>query len=139
MRKSRRQQQMRESGTLTNATRDVETFVVSDRMADQLINIIIPALRYDAAGTKKKGVFVVATYGTGKTHLMSTIGGVAEYAALRDSLQHPAVAQAAQPIAVGHARYHREHVDSRATRRIALAAFHDRRQPSLGAASLVER
>jgi Family of unknown function (DUF6079) len=92
--------QIRESGTLEAAKRDVETFVISDRMADQITNIIIPALRYDAVGdTKKKGVFVVATYGTGKTHLMSVIGGVAEHAGLRDSLQHPGVAEAATAIA----------------------------------------
>lgn len=51
-------------------------------MADQMTNLIIPALRFDAVGDtkKKKGIFVVATYGTGKTHLMSTIAGVAEHA-----------------------------------------------------------
>ena len=92
--------QIRESDTLESAKRDVETFVISDRMADQLTNIIIPALRFDGSGeTKKKGVFVVATYGTGKTHLMSVIGGVAEHEALRASLQHPGVAEAAEPIA----------------------------------------
>jgi len=92
--------QIRESATLENATRDVETFVISDRMADQLSKIIIPALRYDAVGaTKKKGIFIVATYGTGKTHLMSVIAGVAEHASLRDRLRHPGVAEAAEAIA----------------------------------------
>ena len=47
--------QIRESGTLENATRDVETFVISDRMADQLSNVIIPALRYDASGDQEEG------------------------------------------------------------------------------------
>ncbi len=92
--------QIRESDTLESAKRDVETFVISDRMADQLVNIVIPALRYDAFGdTRKKGVFIVATYGTGKTHLMSTIGGVAEHAVLAPRLQHPDVAKAAEAIA----------------------------------------
>ncbi|OBH54321.1 DUF6079 family protein [Mycobacterium sp. E2479] len=91
--------QIRASGTLENAKRDVETFVISDRMADQLTNIIIPALRYDAGDSSKKGVFVVATYGTGKTHLMSTIAGVAEHKSLSDSLQRPDVAEAAKLIA----------------------------------------
>lgn len=91
--------QIRESDTLEAAKRDVETFVISDRMADQLTNIIIPALRFDGSGEiRKKGVFVVATYGTGKTHLMSVVGGVAEHEALRTSLQHPGVAKAAGPI-----------------------------------------
>jgi hypothetical protein len=92
--------QIREADTLELAKRDVETFVISDRMADQLTNIIIPALRFDGAGeTKKRGIFVVATYGTGKTHLMSVIGGVAEHEPLRGSLQHPGVAEASEPIA----------------------------------------
>lgn len=92
--------QIRESGTLENARRDVETFVISDRMADQLKNIIIPALRYDSSGaTKKKGIFIVATYGTGKTHLMSVIAGVAEHASLRDKLRHEGVTEAAESIA----------------------------------------
>jgi hypothetical protein len=92
--------QIRESGTLENAKRDVETFVISDRIADQLSNIIIPALRYDASSaTRKKSVFIVATYGTGKTHLMSVIAGVGEHASLRDRLTHPGVAEAAKAIA----------------------------------------
>lgn len=92
--------QIRESDTLEAARRDVQTFVISDRMADQLTNIIMPALRYDAVGdSKKKGIFVVATYGTGKTHLMSVIGGVAEHGELRDDLQHADVADAAESIA----------------------------------------
>ena len=41
--------QIRESDTLETAKRDVETFVISDRMADQLTNIVIPALRYDGS------------------------------------------------------------------------------------------
>src|SRR5690606_28188823 len=91
--------QIRASDTLEAAARDVETFVISDRMADQLSNIIIPALRYDTQGdSKKKGVFIVATYGTGKTHLMSVIAGVAEHESLRGALKHPGVAEAAEPI-----------------------------------------
>lgn len=92
--------QIRQSDTLESATRDVETFVISDRMADQLTNIIVPALSFDGTGeSKKKGVFVVATYGTGKTHLMSVIGAVAEHETLCASLQHAGVAQAAERIA----------------------------------------
>jgi hypothetical protein len=92
--------QIRESDTIESAKRDVETFVISDRVADQLTNIIIPALRFDGSGeTKRKGIFVVATYGTGKTHLMSAVGGVAEHEDLRGSLQHPGVADAAEPVA----------------------------------------
>lgn len=91
--------QIRASRTIDNAKRDVETFVISNRMADQLTDIIIPALRYDAGDNQKKGVFVVATYGTGKTHLMSMIAAVAEHESLSVSLQRTDVAEAAKPIA----------------------------------------
>ncbi len=91
--------QIRESETLEAARRDVETFVISERMAEQLATVVLPALRFDQFGdTKKKGIFIVATYGTGKTHLMSTIAGVAEYAELADILTNADVAEAAHPI-----------------------------------------
>jgi len=68
--------QIRESNTLDAARRDVETFVISNRMAGQLTDVIIPNLRYDKPGDQK-GILTVATYGTGKTHLMSVVAGVA--------------------------------------------------------------
>lgn len=90
--------QIRESGTLEAARRDVETFVISDRMAGQLVDVIFPNLRYDQPGDQK-GILTVATYGTGKTHLMSTIAGVAEYDELADRLTSDNVAKAAKAIA----------------------------------------
>ena len=39
--------QIRESATPEAARRDVETFVISDRMAAQLTDVIFPNLRYD--------------------------------------------------------------------------------------------
>ena len=90
--------QIRESGTLEAARRDVETFVISNRMAGQLADVIIPNLRYDQPGDQK-GILTVATYGTGKTHLMAVVAGVAEHAELAELLTHPDVAQAAKVIA----------------------------------------
>jgi Family of unknown function (DUF6079) len=90
--------QIRESGTLEAARRDVETFVISDRMASQLTDVIFPNLRYEQPGDQK-GILTVATYGTGKTHLMSVVAGVAEHAELADSLNHPEVAKSAGAIA----------------------------------------
>jgi hypothetical protein len=90
--------QIRESGTFEAAKRDVETFVISDRMAGQLTDVIFPNLRYDQPGDQK-GILTVATYGTGKTHLMSVVAGVAEYGDLVEALTHPDVAAAAKTIA----------------------------------------
>lgn len=90
--------QIRASNTFDAARRDVETFVISSRMAGQLAQVIIPNLRYDHPGDQK-GILTVATYGTGKTHLMSVVAGVAEHADLADRLTHPEVAEAARAIA----------------------------------------
>lgn len=90
--------QIRESDSLDAARRDVETFVVSDRMASQLAEVIFPNLRYDQPGDQK-GILTVATYGTGKTHLMSMVAGIAEHADLADHLSHSGVAEAAASIA----------------------------------------
>ncbi len=86
--------QIRASGSLDAARRDVETYVISDRMAGQLAGVIFPNLRHDQPGDQK-GILTVATYGTGKTHLMSVVAGIAEYADLADCLNHPDVAKAA--------------------------------------------
>lgn len=90
--------QIRESGTADAARVDVETFVISDRMAGQLADVIFPNLRFDRPGDQK-GILTVATYGTGKTHLMSVVAGVAEFGELADALRHDGAKDAAQPIA----------------------------------------
>ena len=90
--------QIRESNTLEAARRDVETFVISSRMSGQLTDVIMPNLRYDKPGDQK-GILTVATYGTGKTHLMSVVAGVAEHAELVDQLTDSDVGEAAKVIA----------------------------------------
>jgi hypothetical protein len=90
--------QIRESGTFEAAQRDVETFVISDRMAAQMADVIFANLRFDQPGDQK-GLLTVANYGTGKTHLMSVVAAVAEYGALAGCLSHPGVAAAASAVA----------------------------------------
>jgi hypothetical protein len=89
--------QVRDSSTEAAAGTDVETFVVSDRMADQLRQVVLPNLRFDSPGNNK-GLFVVGTYGTGKTHLMSVIAGVAEFPELLPRLRRQDLATELQPI-----------------------------------------
>jgi hypothetical protein len=93
-----RVKQIRESDTIESAARDVETFVISDRMASQLSDTIFPNLQFDQPADQK-GILTVATYGTGKTHLMSVIAGVAEFAPLVAKLTNDDVAKSAEPIA----------------------------------------
>src|SRR6266508_4135156 len=45
--------QIRESASHDAARRDVETFVISDRMAGQLVDVIFRNLRYDQPGDQK--------------------------------------------------------------------------------------
>jgi chromosomal replication initiation ATPase DnaA len=60
-------------------------------MADRLGNIVFPALEFGRTA-ERKCLLVVATYGTGKTHLMSVIAAIAENADLLAELTDASVA-----------------------------------------------
>ena len=80
------------------ARRDVSTFVISPQMRRMLVEQLLPHLRLDGS-VDTKGVLVVANYGTGKTHLMSTISSVLERAELADDLRDDRVREAIDGIA----------------------------------------
>ena len=90
--------QLREADSETDAKRLVETFVISERMAELLSDIVIPQLQF-ATPADNKGLLVVGNYGTGKSHLMAVISAVAEHADLASHLTNPAVAEHASQIA----------------------------------------
>ncbi len=46
--------QVRDSATLDAARTDVETYVISDRMAQQLAEVVLPNLRFDAPGNRPR-------------------------------------------------------------------------------------
>ena len=77
--------QLRHADEATAARRLVATYVVSDQMAERLVGIAIPQLRFDVPADNK-GLLVVGDYGTGKSHLMSVISAVAEREELADDL-----------------------------------------------------
>ena len=83
---------------LEQARSDVSTYVISERMAEHFRKVILPRLRFDQPGDKKC-MFVVATYGTGKTHLMSVISAVAEHQEFAALLTNSGVATDAAAIA----------------------------------------
>lgn len=89
--------QVRDSGTAEAAAVDVETYVVSDRMATQLADVVVPQLRFDEPGDNG-GLFVVGTYGTGKTHLMSMIAALAEFPDLLSSVRRADLSDTFAPI-----------------------------------------
>ena len=90
--------QLRDAAEADQARRLVESYVVSEDMADKLSGVLIPHLQYDQPADNR-GLLVVGNYGTGKSHLMSVLAGVAEHADLAERLTHPGLAQAAEAIA----------------------------------------
>jgi hypothetical protein len=91
--------QLRAGGAEDQAAEDVRSYVISESMRDVLTGIVIPQLRFDNPDVDHKGLLLVATYGTGKTHLMSTIAGVAEHAKLAGLLTDTVTAEHAASIA----------------------------------------
>jgi len=91
--------QLRAGAAEDEAAQDVRSYVISESMRSVLVGVVIPQLRFDNPEADHKGLLLVATYGTGKTHLMSTIAGVAEHADLAQQLTDPATAQDATRIA----------------------------------------
>jgi len=89
---------LRDADNLAEARKDVETLVISPRLADQLSQVIFPNLNLNDP-RDPKGILVVANYGTGKTHLMSVVSAIAEHGELVEHLQTEATKQAAQPVA----------------------------------------
>jgi hypothetical protein len=87
-----------QANTLGQAREDVRTFVVSAPMRDALAKVLVPHLRFDKPGDHK-ALMVVATYGTGKTHLMSMVSGVAEHADLLAEVTNADLGMAMAPIA----------------------------------------
>lgn len=68
----------------------VNTYVISDRMADVILHRVLPALKL-GENSRSRGLLIVGNYGTGKSHLMSVLTSVAEHADLLESIRHPAV------------------------------------------------
>jgi len=90
--------QLRDADEATAARQLVETYVMSEEMAEKLVGLVIPQLQFEQP-TDNKGLLVVGNYGTGKSHLMSVISGLAENSDLSASLSNSDVADTARKIA----------------------------------------
>ena len=90
--------QLRTADRRQEAEHLVGTYVVSERMAEVLDEVIIPHLRFDQP-YDHKGLLIVGNYGSGKSHLMSVLSAIAQWPELREKLRYPAIAQALQPVA----------------------------------------
>jgi len=76
----------------------VKSYVMSDSMAEKLINNMLSQLSLDDV-VDNKGVLLVGNYGTGKSHLMSVISSIAYDAENLAYLQNKKFAEAAGVIA----------------------------------------
>jgi len=90
--------QIHEAEKETVAKNLVQTYVISDTMANKLVDMAFPQLQFDRP-QDNKGVLIVGNYGTGKSHLMSVISAVAERPELREHLTNKKVKKAAKSFA----------------------------------------
>ena len=58
--------QLREADEADAARQLVKTYVISEEMAEKLVNIAIPQLQFDQP-IDNKGLLVIGNYGTGKS------------------------------------------------------------------------
>jgi hypothetical protein len=90
--------QLRDADKSIAARHLVTTYVISEEMAERLIQLVIPQMQFDQP-VDNKGLLVVGNYGTGKSHLMSVVSGLAADASLLDEVKHSGVRNAARQIA----------------------------------------
>lgn len=90
--------QLRDADKSDAARHLVNTYVISEEMAERLTEIVIPQIQFDQP-VDNKGLLIVGNYGTGKSHLMSVISSLAEDASMQDALHQADVRDAIRPIA----------------------------------------
>ena len=89
--------QLRDADAAIMARKLVETYVISEEMAEKLVGLVIPQLQFEQP-TDNKGLLVVGNYGTGKSHLLAVISALAENNGLAAGLSNADVADAAGKI-----------------------------------------
>ena len=89
--------QLLDAGRPDEAKKLVATYVISDDMAERISKLMVPQLSFDES-VDHKGVLIVGNYGTGKSHLLSLISGLAEHPDVAKAVKNKAVAQAAKAI-----------------------------------------
>jgi hypothetical protein len=89
--------QLRDADEATAARQLVQTYVISEEMAEKLVNLVVPQLQFEQP-MDNKGLLVVGNYGTGKSHLLSVISALAENGDLASYLNNTKVATAAGKI-----------------------------------------
>ncbi|NCD42115.1 MAG: ATP-binding protein, partial [Bacteroidia bacterium] len=90
--------QLRDADKSSAAQHLVNSYVISDEMAERLTQLVIPQMQFDQP-VDNKGLLVVGNYGTGKSHLMSVVSSLASDASLLEGLKNDGVRDAAAQIA----------------------------------------
>ncbi len=90
--------QLRDADVQDNARELVSSYVISDRMAKQLIDLVIPQIQF-LKPHDNKGILIVGNYGTGKSHMLSVISAIAEYSDLQKQINHDKVQEESLSIA----------------------------------------
>ena len=90
--------QLKEASDKDKAKSLVESYVMSDQMADKLEATIINELQFDEV-VDNKGVLIVGNYGTGKSHLMSVISSIANDRMNLDYLKNKNFAKSMERVA----------------------------------------
>jgi len=88
---------LKESADQEKARQLVESYVISDRMADVIEHIIFEHLQF-VRPIENKGIMVVGNYGTGKSHLMSVVAAIAENEGISQYIRHDRIAEKAKEI-----------------------------------------
>ncbi|MFD2759749.1 DUF6079 family protein [Lentibacillus juripiscarius] len=88
---------LREADDKERAISLLNTYVISDNMAEKLINDIMENLQFDRM-VDNKGLLIVGNYGSGKSHLMSVVSTIAEQPGASEHLRHEQVAEKAKEI-----------------------------------------
>ncbi len=90
--------QLQEADSPEYARQLVQTFVISDGMAQQLTDLVFPNLQF-LKPSDNKGILVVGNYGTGKSHLLSLVSSIAEQPGLVKVVKNKAVADGSRSVA----------------------------------------
>ena len=90
--------ELKSAGNKGKAKDLVETYVMSDEMADKINYGLISQLQLDEV-VDNKGVLIVGNYGTGKSHLMSLVSAVANNAEYLKYIKNNKFAEHIKPIA----------------------------------------
>lgn len=89
---------LQEAAVETRAQQLVSSYVISDKMALKLADVIIPQLQF-AESVDNKSLWIVGNYGSGKSHLMSVLSAVAEFPLMAQFITNEKVRSAADKIA----------------------------------------